>query len=411
MSPDLVPPVLGAPISLRPSISARIAGRSVAAKLGHVAVLLPLLMAHPTHAADLAADSTPVNAPVAKVSTALGRGVQVTAPADGNSLRARAFVRFEQDIGRLAPLAAVVNNAQLHVEGVAPAIALDWRLQMGFAPDEMSQNRGQALQTAIVRHAWRNGAYLAAGRDKLPFSAQRLAHSSQLQFAGLSADVAELHPGRGSGVFGGTDPDSRFDAAWAMAIAGSGGFVATRVRIRPLGAFDDSAEGDFGHGLGPRLALAGSFAFVPTARFAQIDRGNPYVATAFDYSLLGASFAFKWRGFSMHSEWSMRSANTNYALRVAGSKAVAEWSREAWGAHVQAGQMLSPWLQIAVRMARLKPLAGTDPALEPVREWAAAATWYLQGNDLKLIGDWAQRFGDDPRTGFWQARAQLALFW
>ena len=129
------------------------------------------------------------------------------------------------------------------------------------------------------------------------------------------------------------------------------------------------------------------------------------------YALAAGDFSLKYRGFALHAEWMARKADKDSALLESGTKVVRVWSRSAWGAHLQAGHMLTPWLQLAVRMARLRRIGGTDPALMSLDELAVAATLHLRGNDLKATLEFSDRYVDKPAAGALAVRAQLGLYW
>lgn len=343
-----------------------------------------------------------------------GQGLQVAAGDGGSSLQVRAFVRARQSLTdpKGAPTAeALVRNAQLRFSGHALRPGLTWRIQLGLSPTEMAINGYRLLQTALVRYTWTTGWSVAAGRAKVPYGAQRLAHSSELQFTDLSATVQELHLDRTSGIFVQSPAENRADVSGVVAGNSPGFLAGVRARLRPLGAFDDTVEGDVARSPRLRVALAGSLVSAVDNLSTQVTRGEVYPEAWTQTFHTALDFTVKYKGFSLHSEWMSRQAKGDSAYLDLGHKVVRVWSRSAYGAHLQLGQMVNPWVQVAARMARLRRMDGTDPALRSVDELAAAVTAHLRGDDFKVQLEIVDLFSGDFRDGMVTLRGQVALFW
>lgn len=389
---------------------------------GAVAHGEPIAPPHDTTPVQGATEPTATTAPLApalarpawaRVDFNFGKGLQVVGTDGRSALQLRGFVRARQTLS-IRPEdgpEALVRNAQLRLDGQALKPGLTWRMQFGLSPTEMGAGGQRLLQTALLRWTWPVGVSVAVGRAKVPFGAQRLAHSSELQLSDLSVAVQELHLDRTTGVFVNSPPDRLADISGMVALTAPGTLFGFRARLRPLGSFDDTVEGDVQRLARPRLAVAASAAVVMRATHNLATRGTAYIEPWTEYSLLAADMAFKWRGFSIHAEWLARKADADSAFLDTGTAVVRVWSRSAYGAHLQLGQMVSPWLQLAARMARLRRMGGTDPTLVSVDELAAAVTAHLHGNDLKLQVEVADRFTGAVQDGELSLRGQVALFW
>ena len=91
---------------------------------------------------------------------------------------------------------------------------------------------------------------------------------------------------------------------------------------------------------------------------------------------------------------------------------VREYSRSGWGYFVQAGLMVSKWVEVTARWDQLYALAGTDPALFTLtatqgRQLGAGVNVYLNGHALKLQGDYFFIWGPGSTTGRHVARVVL----
>ncbi len=396
-------------------------------------VMVLLLRASPSHGEPIAPphDATPTDAAPAPTATSaaaapaaarpawarvdfnFGKGLQIVGTDGRSALQLRGFIRARQtlEMRQHGGGEALVRNAQLRMDGQALKPGLTWRMQVGLSPSEMGAGGQRLLQTALVRWTWPVGISVAVGRGKVPFGAQRLAHSSELQLSDLSVAVQELHLDRTTGLFVNTSPDKVADIAGVFAATDPGGLLGFRARLRPLGAFDDTVEGDVERIKRLRIALAGSVALAPALAAPQVTRGSAFAATWTKASLLAVDFTMKYNGFSAHAEWLLRQAERDSAYLDTGTAVVRVWSRSAYGAHLQLGQMVSPWLQVAARMARLRRLGGTDPALVSVDELAVGVTAHFAGNDSKLLLEFADRFTGALKDGDLTVRGQVALFW
>lgn len=209
------------------------------------------------------------------------------------------------------------------------------------------------------------------------------------------------------GVFGG-DGRNRFGGT-----APAGGLLwVARLKFQPFGAFDDDTEGDLFRRPDPKLALGVAGAFNAGTHRARSTTGATLVSP-FDVSHLAADLVLTWRGLSVLAEVVTRTANARFRDVFVNGVRIPEWSRQGWGALVQAGFMVSDQVEISGRWGHLGTLGGdTDPALEETvrergTELGLGSSWYLNGHKFKLQADYSYQYGVAFSKGGHLARVQL----
>jgi hypothetical protein len=319
-----------------------------------------------------------------------------------------------------------VRTLRLFLLGNVLSPQTTYLIQLAFGGNDFEAGSASPVFDAWVEHAFTKELRLRAGQYFVPFDRARTLRESTLQFVDRPQIVGELTLDRDVGlmlwapellaakflgyhlgVFGG-DGRNRFGGTTP---AGGLLYVA-RLKFQPFGAFDDDSEGDLLRRPEPRLAVAVAGAFNVGTHRARSTTGDT-MASAFDYSQLAVDFVLKWRGVSVLAEFVSRTANTRFRDVQTSGGAVREWSRQGWGALVQAGVMVSDEVELSGRWDRLATLGGeTDPTLEAAvrargNELAIASTWYLNGHKFKLQADYSYQYGIDFAKGRQLARVQL----
>jgi hypothetical protein len=138
--------------------------------------------------------------------------------------------------------------------------------------------------------------------------------------------------------------------------------------------------------------------------------GTPYLANTFNYFHAGADLVFKWKGFSVASEFFWRQADAPSRTGTSRGMSVTEYSRPGWGWFAQAGYFALPWLELGARYGDSRPFEGTNSSFTRTRELGGTVNFMAKKHDLKLQIDafWLDdgNFGD----GRVQVRAQAQVF-
>ena len=317
-----------------------------------------------------------------------------------------------------------VRTLRLIVSGNVLAPDLRYTLQLAFGGNDFETGSSSPIFDAFVDYTrWRD-VNVRVGQFFVPFDRARTIREFALQMVDRQQVVRELTLDRDVGVMlsstnlfglnerlgyqfflGGGDGRNRFVAT------APGPIGVLRLTLRPFGLFDDDQEGDLTRGPKPRLALgvAGAYNFHTSRRNST--HGTAFTAGTPSYTHLAADLVFKYRGFSLLTEALWRKADVDVLEKTIDGTLTREPTRSGYGYFVQAGQMVSPQVEVTARWEQLFARTGTDPALVQLertqgKQAGAGFNVYLNGHAFKIQGDYFYIFGPEgaPRH---LARVQL----
>lgn len=349
----------------------------------------------------------------ARVEAAFGKGATIRNADDSLSLnirgriQARATLTEEDEDGEAPVTGMVVRRLRVVFQGNATGPHLTYYIQLAFSNQDMEPDLRSPLRDAYFTWTLARDAKLRVGQMKVPFDRQRVNSSSALQMADRSMVVGELNLDRdvglqlfskdllglggklgySLGVFGG-DGRNRLAEAFGL-------LYAARLELRPMGGFEDTVEADIERAHAPKLAVGIAFAYNQNTDRPRSTTGVPYEDARFDYVHAGADAIFKWRGFSAQAEALLRRADKNSRIGAVDGESETFYSRSAWGAFVQVGQMVTEHAEVCARYGYLEPLSGTDPELERAHELGPGASYYFREHNLKVQADYLF----SPRSG------------
>jgi phosphate-selective porin len=394
--------------------------------------------AEPQAAVALPAASTPVaeasarQTPTPSTTTAeFGKGLQAHS-ADGLfsvQMRVRAQLRYtatRDDEDDWPASEFLIRRMRLLFRGRFFHPTLDYYVQLGFAKDDTEPDLRLPLRDAYVTWSPLRDLGVRFGQMKVPFALQRRVSSGSLQFPDRSLVTSELNLDRDTGLVLGSNDLGGFDGLLGYQVGVFGGdgrnrsygdpgvLGVARLQLKPLGAFDELIESDFGHSPKPRLLLAVNAAWNSGSRRAQSTLGTAFQQARFDYKHLGADALFKLRGLSLQAEWLWREADRDVSVvtQKDGSQ-LTERSRSAWGLYGQAGYAFSRRWEVVGRYGTMHPLHAVAAHAKDLRQQEAGVgvNWYGAGHDFKVQTDVFRLAGDDlGGAGEWQLRTQTQ-FW
>lgn len=296
-----------------------------------------------------------------------------------------------------------VRRARLVFQGNIYGPQLTYYLQLAFSNRDTESDVRLPLRDAYFTYAPHDSANLRFGQMKVPYGRQRVVSSSAQGMVDRSIVVAELNLDRdvGAQMFSKDLFGLNEKLGYALGVFGGDGRnrVATnagylyvgRLVLTPFGSFDENVEADTGREDRPRLSVAVGAARNQATNRPQSTIGTPYSnrTVFFDYTHFAADFMFKYKGFFASGEWLYRKAD-DAVVRVGQSDGEAEdfYSRDAWGAYGQLGQMLTDHFEISARYGHLKPIGETDPALSLTHELGGGLSYYFERHDLKVQTDY-----------------------
>ncbi len=354
-----------------------------------------------------------VDEPPPRLEASYGEGVTIRNADDTLSLNIRGRIQgratlTEQDEDGQAPVTGmVIRRLRIVFQGNATGPQLTYYIQLAFSNQDMESDLRSPLRDAYFTWQIARDAKLRVGQMKVPFDRQRLNSSSALQMADRSMVVAELNLDRDVGVQLFSEDLLGLDGklGYAFGIFGGDGrnrlaevfglLYAARLELRPMGSFEDDVEADIKREPTPKLAVGLAFAYNQNTNRPRSTTELPYEDARFSYVHAGADAIFKWRGFSAQAEALLRRADRNERTGAVDGEPEQFYSRSAWGAFVQAGQMLTENAEICARYGYLEPLTGTDPELTRAHELGPGASYYLREHNLKVQADYLF----SPRSG------------
>jgi hypothetical protein len=374
-----------------------------------------------------------------------GSGVTFTTGDDFFTVNIRGRVQVRDGVtvatsATAAPTATnelTVRTARILVSGTVFSRSIQYGMQLGFAPSDIDTTAGNT--PSPLYDAWLGSTHLRdfnvrIGQFLVPFDRARANAEWGLQFVDRASIARELGLDRDLGVdigssnvggvnlFGyrvglyGGDGRNRFNS-------NPGFLFVARMQFNPLGAFDDTVEGDIQRLPRPRLSIGGAVAYNMLSDRASSTSGAVYSSAnqsipGFDYVHAAADITFKWRGVSLLGQFLYRQAVQDQATQTTrlanGMTTTADvTSRSAWGYLAQIGVMATAHLEFAARWEQIVPLGSTADmsllrAVSTQGHIAAIGlNWYQWGHGFKAQTDYQYMFGNDAAHGSHVGRLML----
>lgn len=275
--------------------------------------------------------------------------------------------------------------------GPGTSILLDWYMQFGQLRD----------------------ANLRVGQYKVPFNRQRVISSGDLQLVDRSIVNGNLNVDRDLGfdlrskdLFG-LDMLKYYAGVYAgegrntHANSDTGLMYLGRVEFLPLGTdFKDYKEADLERLQTPKVSIGVGAGYIDRAKKNQGIRGKtPADGGTADVTMFNADVMFKYKGFSLFSEYIMHSIERDFGDEVDDNgDAIEEAPRNADGIMVQAGYVLPRTdLELAARWGRVEP-TDDDSGMASQGELGGGVSYYFAHHALKLQGDYF-RLTEDAGNG------------
>ena len=305
---------------------------------------------------------------------------------------------------------ATLGTLRLYLAGHVHAPELRYVVQLALADRDYRDGATSPLYDAFVEWRPERNLSLRVGQFFVPFDRLRTVREFALQFAERPRPVGELTLDRDVGLalshahlFGDASPLTvRMGAFGGQGANQSaprepGGLVVARAELRPLGDLDDDEEGDLSRREEPAFALGVGVAKNWNSPRARSTTGTTYLGGTTDQSHAAIDLVAKWRGVYLAGEALWKRSDTDAIVSTnADGSARREPTRSARGWVAQASYVFERPFEIAARVSRLTPYAGTDPAL--VSELAArgqevglGVNAYVSGHAFKVQASWIAR--------------------
>lgn len=361
-----------------------------------------------------------------------GKGVTIGTPDETFTLNIRARMQLQASYYDAHDEAAPdvtqvqVRRARVVFQGNVYGPDLTYYLQLAFSNRDTEADVRLPLRDAYFTYAPHASANFRFGQMKVPYGRQRVVSSSAQGMVDRSMVVTELNLDRDVGVqmfskdlFGVGER-----LGYALGVFGGDGrnrlatnagylFVG-RLSVTPFGSFDETVEADIGRQDKPRLSVAAGAVRNQATNRPQSTIGTPYAdpTVFFDYTHFGVDFMFKYKGFFATGEWMYRKADDSIkSVEDEEGQVTDFYSRDAWGAYAQLGQMLTDELELTARYGHLNPLTETDPKLSLNHELGGGLSYYFEQHNLKVQGDYFYYAkNNELKDGDHQVRVQTQLY-
>ena len=319
------------------------------------------------------------------------------------------------------------RRAKLCLSGNAFTKDLTYTMNINFANSNGTAgttSSGGLLEETYLQYRLIDEAQFRFGQDKVQFGRGFITSSSKLQFVDVSNITNAFIPGYDTGLsLGGIVLDGLIN--YTVGVYGGAGqntfrstndnAFAARIAVNPLGPMKYS-ESDVEYSKKPLLSIGGSY-FKDTLKYTSVaapavtmESNNSYFTKAYSsatstpggwftagqaaalnksgaaaawrsnehvyFDMFGADAAFKWRGFSLQSEYFLALANGE----------VDHKEQIGQGFYVQSGYFVIPkTLELAARYAYMDPNRSLNN--DHWTETTGAISWYINEHNLKLQAD------------------------
>lgn len=401
----------------------------------------------PTAAPPAATEATEEAESAIDISAALGEGVRFRT-GDRFSLQIRARMQLQGafslpsanavDEGADADVTTsfMARRVRLVLSGHALTPELRYYFQLGFSYRDMESDRLVAVRDAYMTWQPHRDIGIRWGQMKVPYGLQRVVSSSALQMVDRSVVTAEFNLDRDVGVYllsedlGGLGGKLMYQAG----VFGGRGrnrfggvdeamFVA-RFQVNPFGRFDHLSEADFSRSSEPRLSIGAGAAYHFNGVRTRSTHDGTYTFANFDFLNVGADLHFKWRGFTLMSEFFYRTTTDapNYTRidPTDPTETQVEYARRGLGWYAQAGYMFPRMIEVTGRYGEIRSDVNTLAMVTPTnaggamgseREVGGGLNYYLAEHSLKVQLDYFRIWDpDDAADDRHQVRLQTQLY-
>ena len=314
-----------------------------------------------------------------------------------------------------------IRRLRLTIEGFAFRHRLTYKIQLAGASLDLDPVAPLIVRDAYGNFALHRDLEVRAGQMKVPFGRQRVVSSGNLQMVdrsivtsefnldrdvglqALSTDLFGLggHLGYNLGVFGG-DGRGRVSGSYGL-------LYAARIELRALGGTRavELDEPDFSRSKVPRLAFGVSAAFNH-----KTDRKRSTLDSLFStgawasYAHTGFDSIFKFRGFSLTSEFFLRKAVDDTNIALVDGKLRTDRAQSGYGGFLQSGYFLTESAEVTARLGGVYPFGDSNVGSRPTREVGGGLSYYFFKHALKLQADYFRLLGEGNSSRH-QVRLQL----
>lgn len=323
----------------------------------------------------------------------------------------------------------MIRRARLKFGGYAFSPKVVYKIELGLSGRDISTSKEDGLGgdasriilDAVIKWEFAKNYTLWVGQTKLPGNRERIISSSNLQMVDRSLVNSKFNIDRDMGIqlrakwkFGNfvVKPALAFTQGEGRDItAGNfGGFSYTaRLDFNPFGEFTKKGDyigGDLAREDKPKLAFAisGNYNDRAIRQGGQLgafvkDTLDNYVENSLASCL--ADLIFKYKGFSVHSEFGYRVALSQF-------DATTKKFNTGYGFNIQMGYVFVKNYEFAARFSMIRK-DGSYSGLKDINEYTVGFSRYIVGHNLKVQTDLGYAHNPTETLGVFRFRLQVEM--
>jgi phosphate-selective porin OprO/OprP len=300
----------------------------------------------------------------------------------------------------------LLRRCRLNIQGNAFDPKFSYRIQLGFAHGDITSANSSLQNNLVLRDAMMfydvsKWLRIGFGQTKLPGNRQRLVSSANLQLVERSISNNNFTLDRDKGVWIYTNFNlNKAVLKSTIAVSNGEGRISSdkndklcysgRVEFLPFGDFStngDYVESDIEREVKPKLSIAGVYSFneATTRTMGQIG-DFLYNAEVANIEYYGADLMFKYKGFSIESEFNNRNSNKGI---ITNKKDTTQRNHTISGrtSMIQSGYFITKKIEIAARYAQITPENSVASMMNKQKEYVIGLSHYFYKHSLKLQSD------------------------
>jgi phosphate-selective porin OprO/OprP len=300
----------------------------------------------------------------------------------------------------------LLRRCRLNIQGKAFNPKFSYRIQLGFAHGDITSANSSVQNNLILRDAMlfydaSKWLRIGFGQTKLPGNRQRQVSSANLQLVERSISNNNFTLDRDKGVWLYTNfKINKTVLKSTLAISSGEGRIVSdkngklcysaRVEFLPFGDFSkkgDYTEADIEREIKPKLSIAGVYSFNEGATRTMGQLGDYlFNAEIANIQYYGVDLMFKYKGFSIESEFYNRNSNEGISTNI--NNTTQQNCIIAGNTFmIQSGYFITRKNEIAARYAQITPENSVASIMNMQKEYVLGFSHYFNKHSLKLQSD------------------------
>lgn len=340
-----------------------------------------------------------------------GKGIQFTSADSSFTLgiggRIQSIFEAKRDItNETVGADFLLRRCRLNIQGNAFDPKFSYRIQIGFAHGDITSANSSEANNLILRDAMlfydaRKWLRIGFGQTKLPGNRQRQISSANLQLVerSISNNNFTLDRDKGVWIYTNFKINKTVLKSTIAVSSGEGRIVSNkngklcysaRAEFLPFGDFSNRGDylgADIEKEAKPKLSIAGVYSFNEATTRTMGQLGDYlYNAKTANIQYYGVDLMFKYKGFSIESEFYNR--NSNKGIITNTNNTTQQNSIIAGNTFmIQSGYFIAKKTEIAVRYAQINPENSVAALLKMQKEYVLGFSHYFNKHSLKLQSD------------------------